>query len=53
MNRIDSPSAPARARGCAAKNHVYPLINWSDLHIGIVGFQRKLGLIPPEDAPKK
>jgi hypothetical protein len=37
----------------AKANQVYPLINWSDLHIGIVDFQRKAGLLPPEGAPKK
>jgi arylsulfatase len=37
----------------AKANQVYPLINWSDLHVGIVEFQRKAGLLPGGDAPKK
>jgi hypothetical protein len=37
----------------AKKNHVYPLINWSDLHVGITEFQRKAGLLPGGAAPKK
>lgn len=34
-------------------NNVYPLINWSDLSIGITEFQRKAGLLPPATTPKK
>lgn len=37
----------------AKANNVYPLINWSDLSIGITDFQRKAGLLPPAAAPKK
>jgi arylsulfatase len=37
----------------AKKNQVYPLINWSDLHLGIIEFQRKAGLLPGGGAPKQ
>jgi arylsulfatase len=37
----------------ARANSVYPLINWSDLSVGITDFQRKAGLLPPAPAPKK
>lgn len=35
----------------ARASNVYPLINWSDLSIGITEFQREAGLLPP--APKQ
>ena len=34
-------------------NNVYPLINWSDVSVGITDVQRKAGLLPPATAPKK
>jgi arylsulfatase len=37
----------------ATKNQVYPLINWSDLFPGFMGFQKKMGLSPGGGAPKK
>ena len=37
----------------AKKNQVYPLINWSDIFVGIQNFQRKAGLWPPAKAPQK
>ena len=37
----------------ARANQVYPLINWSDLSVGITDFQRKAGLLPPAPLPKK
>jgi len=35
----------------ATVNNVYPLINWSDLSVGITDFQHKAGLLPA--APKQ
>lgn len=37
----------------ARADNVYPLINWSDLSVGITDFQRKAGLLPPAAAPKQ
>ena len=37
----------------ARANNVYPLINWSDVSVGITDVQRKAGLLPPATAPKK
>ena len=37
----------------AKKNQVYPLINWSDIFVGIQDFQKKMGLSPGGSAPKK
>ena len=37
----------------AKANNDYPLINWSDLSVGITDFQRKAGLLPPAPAPKR
>ena len=31
----------------AKANNVYPLIDWSDLSVGITDYQRKAGLLPP------
>lgn len=35
----------------ARADNVYPLINWSDLSVGITEFQSKAWLLPP--APKQ
>jgi hypothetical protein len=37
----------------ARANSVYPLINWSDLSVGITDFLRKAGLLPSAAAPKQ
>jgi arylsulfatase len=37
----------------ARANQVYPLINWTDISVGIEEFQEKTGLWPAGDAPKK
>jgi hypothetical protein len=45
------PAKPAETKALfgreAKANNVYPVINWSDLSIGITDFQRKTGPLPP------
>lgn len=36
----------------ATANNVDPLINWSDLSVGITDFQREAGLLPAATTPK-
>jgi arylsulfatase len=37
----------------ATANQVYPLINWTDISVGIEEFQEKAGLLPGGGAPKQ
>lgn len=36
----------------AKKNQVYPLINWSDIFVGIHAFQEKMGFWPAQGSSK-
>jgi len=36
----------------ARANQVYPLMNWSDIFVGIQDFQRKAGLLPQSGAAR-